>query len=459
MAGTLSSMVVKIGVIGVGGGGCNAVDMMCEERDSANVGSADSNHSVFNNVLIIAANTDVQALEGSKATEKLQLGPDLTKGQGAGGVPEIGKQAAEESKIDIATVIDGLDMLFITAGMGGGTGTGAAAVVAGVAKSAGILTVGIVTKPFNFEAKKKRKYATEGMEALRNNVDTLVVIPNQRLLDIAEDGDMAMDMFKKPNEVLIYAVRYLSELITNKSYINVDFADVRQTMSNMGLAMFGFGSATGENAAINAVKEALNNPLLADFTISGSKKMLLHFGGAPTSMKEFSTAAQYLTDQLHEDCDIIWGASSDESSDKVYVLIVAEATEDTISTIDLPKNLKKVEPSDQGRLFETGEKKEEQKKFEAETDNSAFVELEEIEVDILVPTSGNSTDGEIFNIDKKNITEATGFDDEIVVPDGKVYNSDDPSIPTYLRRNRTNDAVSSEKKSEKAEKILIEKIK
>lgn len=458
MVGKLNSTMVKIGVMGVGGGGCNAVDMMCEERDKVNSGAAQQNYSVFNNVLIIAANTDVQALEDNRAQEKLQLGPDLTRGQGAGGVPEIGKKAAEESKIDIATVIDGLDMLFITAGMGGGTGTGAAAVVAEVARNSGILTVGVVTKPFDFEAKKKQRYAMEGMEALKSQVDTLVVIPNQRLLDIAEDGDMAIDMFKKPNEVLIYAVRNLSELITNKSYINVDFADVRQTMSNMGLAMFGFGSATGENAAINAVKEALNNPLLADFTISGSKKLLLHFGGAPTSMKEFSAASQYLTDQLHEECDVIWGASSDDSSNKVYALIVAEATEDTISRIDLPKTLKKVEPADQGRLFDATEKKEDKVEENKVSGDSGFVELEEIEVDVLAPAANryNNEEEEIFNIDKENITKATGFDDEITVPEGKIYNPDDPTIPTYLRRNKINETAAIEKKTERS---LIEKIR
>ncbi|HQN71875.1 MAG TPA: cell division protein FtsZ [bacterium] len=447
MTGILNSMVVKIGVVGVGGGGCNAVDMMCDERDRINSGADGRNYSVFNNVLIIAANTDVQALEGNKAAEKLQLGPNLTKGQGAGGVPEIGKKAAEESKVDIATVIDGLDMLFITAGMGGGTGTGAAAVVAEVAKNSGILTVGIVTKPFDFEAKRKQRYAMEGMDALRQQVDTLVVIPNQRLLDIAEDSDMAIDMFKKPNEVLIYAVRNLSELITNKSFINVDFADVRQTMTNMGLAMFGFGSATGENAAINAVKEALNNPLLADFTISGSKKMLVHFGGAPTPMKEFASAAKYLTDQLHEDGDVIWGASVDEKADKVYALIVAEATEDTISTIDLPKSMKKVEASDQGKLFEVNEKP-----VEVQEQRSDFVEMDEIEVDVLAPAAQNTgsrdNDEEVFNIDREKISATNVFDDEIIVTESK-YNPEDTTIPAYLRylnRNKQNEQAVTEKK-------------
>jgi len=286
----------------------------------------------------------------------------------------------------------------------------------------------------------------------------MVVIPNQRLLDIAEDGDMAIDMFKKPNEVLIYAVRNLSELITNKSFINVDFADVRQTMSKMGLAMFGFGSATGENAALNAVKEALNNPLLADFTISGSKKMLVHFGGAHTPIKEFNTAAEYLTDQLHEDGDVIWGASVDETSNKVYALIIAEATEDTITQMDSKKTHRQVEPADQGKLFDESEKQETEDKNENfARENDDYIELEEIEVDSLAPAAQNVSDseGEYFNIDKEKISSAKGFDDEITVPEGTVYNTDDTNIPAYLRKNRNGENVSVEKKEEKISAIKI----
>lgn len=451
MAAVLNSAVVKIGVIGVGGGGCNAVDMMCEERD--NVSATGSGYSVFNDVLIVASNTDVQALEGTKANVKIQLGPDLTKGMGAGGVPEIGRLAAEESKVSVAQAIDGLDMLFITAGMGGGTGTGAAAVVAEVARNMGILTVGIVTKPFNFEAKKKHKHAIDGMEALRKNVDTIVVIPNQRLLDIANDDDMALDMFKKPNEILIYAVRNLSELIINKSYVNVDFADVRETMRNMGLAMFGFGSATGEGAALNAVKEALNNPLLADFTISGSKKMLLHFGGAGTPMKEFAEAVEFLSKQLHEDGDLIWGASMNESCDKVFALIVAEATEDIVSMINLPKKKTKVDSKDQGTIFDVTADNNKKEYFEEIIEDSVEVTMEEFAPAASSNVNIKDHEEEVFVIDKGKIVEASGFDDELLIQDSRNFDMEDKNIPAYLRKVKNSDSVTEKK----VDKISFEK--
>ncbi len=450
MAAVSKSVVVKIGVVGVGGGGCNAVDMMCEERDNA-VSEGVSKYSIFNDVLIIASNTDVQALEGTKANVRIQLGPDLTRGMGAGGVPEIGRQAAEESKIAIAQSLEGLDMLFITAGMGGGTGTGAAPVVAEVARNMGILTVGIVTKPFNFEARKKHKYANDGMEALRKNVDTMVVIPNQRLLDIANDDDMTFDMFKKPNEVLIYAVRNLSELICNKSYVNVDFADVRETMRNMGLAMFGFGSATGEGAAINAVKEALNNPLLADFTISGSKKMLLHFGGAGTPMKEFADAVEFLSKQLHEDGDLIWGASMNESCDRVYALIVAEATEECSSSVNVPKPKAKFEAKDQGTIFDVGNN-EKHDVFQADP---AEPQMEIIMEELAPAASSNMKTGddhEEIPILKEKIVS---LDDELEVMDDRNFDPDDKNIPAYLRKGRVVETAGEKK----TEKISIEKIR
>ncbi len=442
MASLEKNTIVKVGVIGVGGGGCNAVEMMCEERDRKNEG--ENTYTVFNDVRILAANTDVQALEGTKSNIMIQLGPELTKGQGAGGKPEIGKMAAEESKVDIATAIDGLEMLFITAGMGGGTGTGAAPVVAEVAKEAGILTVGLVTKPFDFEARKKRKYALEGMEELRQNVDALVTIPNQRLIDLSDPNDMAFDMFKKPNEVLISAVRNLSELITNKSYINVDFADVTSIVTDMGLAMFGFGSATGEGAAVNAVKEALNNPLLADFTISGSKKMLLHFSGAPIPMQEFSEASSYLSNKLHEDCDFIWGASIDESCDKVHALIVAEATEESFSTSVSSVKAKKIEEKDQGTIFDVKE--------DAAREHVIPEIIEDIDVTMEELAPAAKKEDEVFEIDREGIVDVEDFDEELVVPEGKEYNMEDTNIPAYLRKGRVDVPVEEKEKNLHLEK-------
>jgi cell division protein FtsZ len=462
------SSVVKIGVIGVGGGGCNAIDMICDERDEVNSRPSENNYTVFNEVSIIAVNTDVQALDGSKAGIKIQLGPELTKGQGAGGVPEIGRLAAEESKVDIATAIEGLDMLFITCGMGGGTGTGASPVISQVAKEAGILCVGVVTKPFDFESKKKIRYAKEGMESMSNYVDTMVVIPNQRLLAIADHNDMAMDMFKKTNEVLIYAVRNISELIANKSYINVDFADVKSTMTDMGLAMFGFGSATGEGAAINAIKEALNNPLLADFAVSGSKKMLLHFSGAQVPFPEFVEASSYLSEKLHEDADFIWGISLNESSDKVHALIVAQATEDVSEFGELSKNFKKVEASDQGKLFEekTPEKDQEYDSdvLFQDADNTYN---DEVSFDEYAPAAINQNENEESDeaetqpivIEDLQITKTEDFDEEIEISGDMNFDPDDKEIPAFLRRQKSAAiAIQKTDQKEKAvEKIQLEK--
>jgi len=435
--------VVKIGVIGVGGGGCNAIDMICEERDEVNSRPSEKNYTVFNEVSIIAVNTDVQALDDSKAGIKIQLGPDLTKGQGAGGVPETGRLAAEESKIDIATAIEGLDMLFITCGMGGGTGTGASPVIAQVAKDAGILCVGVVTKPFDFEAKKKRRYAQEGMELMSQFVDTMVVIPNQRLLAIADHNDMAMDMFRKTNEVLIYAVRNISELIANKSYINVDFADVKSTMTDMGLAMFGFGSATGEGAAINAIKEALNNPLLADFAVSGSKKMLLHFSGAQVPFPEFVEASTYLSEKLHEDADFIWGISYNDSSDKVHALIVAQATEDVPEFGEIGKSFKKYNLADQGKLFEEPVK-------DVQKDNSSeiifdynenYEEVDENVLEELAPAALNINESEFDEgivIDEIKMSAKEDLGEEIEIPEDMNFDPDNKEIPAFLRMKKIN---------------------
>ena len=312
---------VKIAVVGVGGAGCNTVKMIEEEVKS-------NEHSVFKeqNIKVIAANTDAQVLAQISEFERLQLGPKLTRGQGAGGNPECGKDAAIESQIDIVSEIEDSDMVFVTAGMGGGTGTGAAPVIAGIAKKAGILSVGIVTKPFFFEGDKKMKSAEAGIEELRKNVDALLVIPNDTLLEMAGDDDDTVDMFKKPNEILVYAVRGITELIIKTGVVNVDFADVKNTMHDMGEALIGFGTATGEHAPLNAIKDALNNPLLNNFTIEGTKKMLLYLRGNP-KMKEFAEALTYLKSLQDKNANFKFGFVKDESATDVFVLIVAEAAE------------------------------------------------------------------------------------------------------------------------------------
>lgn len=312
---------VKIAVIGVGGCGCNAVKMIEEEARG-------DDDSVFKNskVKIIAANTDAQVLAQISDADQIQLGPKLTKGQGAGGNPDCGRDAAIESQIDINSAFEGQDMVFLTAGMGGGTGTGAAPVIAGVAKRNGILTVGIVTKPFSFEGDQKMRSAEAGIDELRKNVDALLIVPNDTLIDIAGDDADVFDMFKKPNEILVYAVRSISELIINPGVVNIDFADIRNTMHDMGDAVIGFGTATGEHAPLNAVKEALNNPLLKNFTIEGSKRMLAYINGS-MKMKELNEAADYLKSLRDQDAEFKFGLFPNPNKTDVSVLIITEAHE------------------------------------------------------------------------------------------------------------------------------------
>lgn len=312
---------VRIAVIGVGGCGCNAVKMIEEEAKG-------NEESVFksNNVRIIAANTDAQVLAQINEADRIQLGPKLTKGQGAGGNPDCGRDAAMESQVDITAAFEGQDMVFITAGMGGGTGTGAAPVIAGLAKRNGILTVGIVTKPFSFEGGQKMRGAEAGIEELRKNVDALLIVPNDTLLDIAGDDADAFDMFKKPNEILVYAVRSISELIINPGAVNIDFADIRNTMRDIGDAVIGFGTATGEHAPLNAVKDALNNPLLKNFTIEGTKRMLVYINGS-TKLKELNEAAAYLESLRDQDAEFKFGLFPSPNKTDVSVLIITEAHE------------------------------------------------------------------------------------------------------------------------------------
>ena len=421
--------VVKIAVIGVGGGGCNAIAMMSDETNN-------DEKSIFKNIKIIAANTDAQVLAKMEGVEQLQLGPNLTKGQGAGGIPECGKEAAEESKIDIATAFEGYNMVFVTAGMGGGTGTGASPIVAGTAKNAGILTVGIVTKPFSFEGRKKMKNAVKGIEELSKNVDALVVIPNDTLLEISGEGDDSIDMFKRTNEVLIYAVKSISELIIRKGFVNVDFADVRTTMRNMGIAVIGFGSATGEHAPLNAVKDALNNPLLKNFSIKGSKKMLVYFSGAQTKMLEFSEAVSFLTDQIDEDADFKFGIFSDDKETDVSVLIVTDAREEEV-VVSAPKPVK-VEVKEQETLFDPQPVSlDKPLDIEIEVQNLPLLDEE------LITTTPKQTQAPAANTDETvrpvsvNVQERKVFsfgEETMLLPDNVDIN--DKNIPAYIRKTK-----------------------
>jgi cell division protein FtsZ len=303
--------LAKIKVIGVGGGGSNAVNRMLAAH--------------FIGVEFIVINTDTQALKLSPVTTKLQIGASLTKGLGAGANPEIGRKAAIEDTDKIASFLEGADMAFITAGLGGGTGTGAAPVIANLAKELGILTVGVVTRPFQFEGKVRELQAERGLQALCESVDTLITIPNQRLLHIVERHTPMTEAFKLADEVLRQAVQGIADLIVVPGLINLDFADVKTIMSERGIAMMGIGTATGENAAQEAASKAINSPLLENLAIDGAKGILINItGGSALSLYEVNEASSAICKSAHPNANIIFGAVIEESlNDEVRVTVIA----------------------------------------------------------------------------------------------------------------------------------------
>jgi len=291
------SAVIK--VIGVGGGGGNAVNTMVT--------------SGMNKVQFIVANTDAQALRSSKAPVKVQLGGQLTKGLGAGANPNVGRDAALEDREKMAEMLKGADMIFIAAGMGGGTGTGAAPVIAEVAREVGALTVGIVTKPFSREGKQRMAKAEEGVRALKQHVDSLIIIPNDRLISIAPRSLGILDAFKPSDDVLRQAVQGISDLITTSGFINVDFADVKAIMSERGMAMMGIGIATGDNRAVEAAVKAISSPLLEDIDVSGARGVLVNITGSSSmTMDDFDAVNKTVHEKVHEDANIIIGVVIDE---------------------------------------------------------------------------------------------------------------------------------------------------
>ena len=304
----------RILVIGVGGAGNNAVNRMVEEN--------------IMGVEFIGINTDKQALQFCKAPTAMQIGEKLTKGLGAGAKPEVGQKAAEESSEEIAQAIKGADMVFVTCGMGGGTGTGAAPVIAKIAKDMGILTVGVVTKPFRFEAKARMSNALAGIENLKASVDTLIVIPNDKLLEIVDRRTTMPDALKKADEVLQQAVQGITDLINVPGLINLDFADVKTVMINKGVAHIGIGTATGDDKAVEAVKQAVTSPLL-ETTIEGASHVIINISG-DISLIEANEAASYVQELAGENANIIFGAMYDEScTDTATITVIATGLEDT----------------------------------------------------------------------------------------------------------------------------------
>jgi len=362
----------QIKVIGCGGGGNNAVNRMIKEG--------------LKNVEFIAINTDKQALILSHASQKIQIGDKLTKGLGAGANPEIGQKAAEESKEEISQAIKGADMVFITAGMGGGTGTGSAPVIAQIAKSMGILTVGVVTKPFPFEGRKRMLHAEMGVKNLKESVDTLVTIPNEKLLNIVDKKTTLVDAFKLADDVLKQGVQGVSDLITIPGLVNLDFADVRTIMIDKGLAHMGVGTGTGDNRAQQAAKEAISSPLL-ETSIVGATGVLLNItGGSDLGLLEINEAAEIVQEAADPDANIIFGAVIDESlKEEIRITVIATG-------------------------FETERIRKNSDSFSISTPSSSV------------------------NIKNDTKTEVAATVDRIDRIDS--YNENDLEIPTFLRRQR-----------------------
>ena len=323
---------IRIKVIGIGGGGCNAVNTMIAEE--------------LTGVEFVVANTDMQSLAESSATHRIQLGPECTKGLGSGARPELGKDAALESKDELREALEGVNMVFVTAGMGGGTGTGGAPVVASIAKECGILTVGVVTKPFQYEGHRRMGYAEEGLRELQRNVDSLLIIPNQKLLGFVEKSTTVLNAFKVADDVLRQAIKGISDVITTTGLVNVDFADVRTIMCYRGRAVMGMGTARGENRAREATRQAISSPLLEEGGIEGSKGLLLNITGGPNltlhEVDEASTIAQEAAD---DQANIIVGQVIDPAlTDEVTVTVIATGFEQDQEPVSRSKAKVKVSP-------------------------------------------------------------------------------------------------------------------
>ena len=375
------SNMAQIKVIGVGGGGNNAVDRMIDDGLAG--------------VEFISINTDGQALAKTKSATKIQIGEKSTKGLGAGGNPEIGEKSVDETQDEIAQALRGADMVFITAGMGGGTGTGAAPKIAAISKELGILTVGVVTKPFNFEGKKRMSNAEKGIIELKKNVDTLVIIPNQRLLGIIDKKTTLTEAFKKADEILRQGVQGISDLISKPGVINLDFADVRTVMQDKGIAHMGIGHASGENKAEVAAKMAIQSPLL-ETTIEGARYVLINFcGDENLGLMETEEAADLIRESLDPDAEIIFGTSINEDfQDEVMVTVIATGLEDPDAQAAPPMSARRAaqaamqEKAAQEAAAEAQQQEEAQTAPAEETEARParrFVEVDDFEAEIKIP--------------------------------------------------------------------------
>jgi cell division protein FtsZ len=322
----------KIKVIGVGGAGGNAINNTIESK--------------LQGVKFISANTDAQALEISRAETKIQLGTNLTEGLGAGANPEVGREAALENDAEIRTALEDSHMVFITAGFGGGTGTGAAPVIASICKEMGILTVAVVTRPFSFEGKKRMKQAEQGIDELKKVTDTVITIPNDRLRGLASKNAKMLDMFKKADEILLHSVKGITDLIMMPGLVNLDFADVKTTMSKAGMAIMGIGISSGENRAIEAAERAISHPLLEDVNIRGAKGVLMNItSSSDLTMEEMTEASERIYSEVGDDAEIIWGTVVDDSlGEEMRVTVIATGIGSPVVEKSVPKTHQPQQP-------------------------------------------------------------------------------------------------------------------
>lgn len=398
-----SENLADVKVIGLGGGGGNAINTMVR--------------SGLQEVEFIAANTDKQALDQSKADIRIQLGPGVTKGLGAGADPEIGEQAALESMDEIKEVIKGSDMVFVTAGLGGGTGTGAAPIVAKLSKEMGILTVAVVTKPFGFEGRLRMKKAVAGWEALRKHADTIITIPNERLINLMNKTSKLADMLVMVDNVLLQAVKGITDLISVPGMINADFADLRKVMKEVGPAIMGAGAAVGENRAIEAAKRAIDNQLLEDVGIDGAKGLLINISAAEESlgMQEFQEVSTYIQSRVDEEAEVVIGALFDEAlGDELRVTVIATGIGDVAR-----KNKTIIKVDDlHGNRAQTSQENSRQTEPARANKNPTAIKL-----------PGSSFDANSrFRVDQRTILKKK-TDNE---PDS--WNKEDLDTPAYLRK-------------------------
>jgi len=364
-----AGQAARIKVVGIGGGGGNALSFMVDEGG-------------INGVEFIAVNTDAQALLNNKATVKIQIGENLTKGLGSGGDPEVGRQAAEESKERLKEDLGGADMIFLACGEGGGTGTGATPVIAEIAKESGALTIAVVTKPFEFEGSKRKFSADEGIMKLKEKVDTLIVVPNQRVLNIIDKKTPILDAFKRIDAVLHQGVKGIAELITTPGLINVDFTDIRTIMQGSGTALMGVGVGSGDKRAIAAIKQAISSPLL-DISIEGAKGVLFNVVGGPDlTMAEVDEAASIIAKSVDPDADIIFGAVIDEKMmDTIKVTIIATKFDDNRLKLFRFKKSEQTETTPQ-KISDIERKTEDKVEKESLNEEEDYIDDDSSEFDI-----------------------------------------------------------------------------